>query len=77
MNVVKEFDRNLFAERLKELRAEKDIGQNALAEALELSNASVSYWETGKQIPSAEVIYKLAQYFNVSADFLLGLKEDY
>lgn len=72
-----EFDRTLFAERLKELRAEKNIGQNALAKALNLSNASVSYWETGKQVPSAEVIYKLAQFFNVSADFLLGLKEDY
>ena len=72
-----EFARSLFAERLKELRAEKNIGQNALAKALNLSNASVSYWETGKQVPSAEVIYKLAQFFNVSADFLLGLKEDY
>lgn len=74
---MEEFNRALFAERLKELRAEKRIGQNVLARELDFSNASVSYWETGKQIPSAEVIYKLAQYFNVSADFLLGLKEDY
>lgn len=67
----------LFGERLKELRTEKNIGQNALAVALELSNASVSYWETGKQIPSAEVIFKLARFFDVSADYLLGLTDNY
>ncbi len=74
---MEEFDRTRFAERLKELRADKNIGQNALAKALDLSNASVSYWETGKQVPSAEAVYKLARFFNVSADYLLGLKEDY
>ncbi len=74
---MEEFNRALFAERLKELRTEKNMGQNALAKALKLSNASVSYWETGKQVPSAEAVYKIAQFFNVSADFLLGLKEDY
>lgn len=74
---MKEFNRAQFAERLKELRTEKNIGQNALAKVLGLSNASVSYWETGKQTPSAEAVFKLAQFFNVSADFLLGLKDDY
>ena len=74
---MKEFNRAQFAERLKELRTEKNIGQNALAKVLGLSNASVSYWETGKQTPSAEAVFKLALFFNVSADFLLGLKDDY
>lgn len=64
-----------FGERIKALRVEKGVGQNKIAEDLCLSNASISYWETGKQIPSAEVVYKLAKYFNVSADYLLGLKE--
>ena len=57
------------------LRTEKKIGQNKLAEDIAVSNASISYWETGKQLPSAEVIFKLAQYFEVSADFLLGLTD--
>ena len=70
------FDVKLFGERLKYLRTEKGIGQNLLAEQLQLSNASVSYWETGKQIPSAEVVFKLAIYFNVSADYLLGITND-
>ena len=69
------FNVKQLGKRIKSLRVERGIGQNKLAEDLQLSNASISYWETGKQIPSAEVIYKLSKYFNVSADYLLGLKE--
>ena len=73
---MKEFDRKVFGERLKSLRTERNIGQNLLAKDLNLSNASISYWETGKQEPCAEAIFKLAQYFDVSADYLLGLTDD-
>ena len=69
------FNVKQFSERIKALRIEKGVGQNKLAEDLSLSNASISYWETGKQIPSAEVVYKLANYFGVSADYILGIKE--
>lgn len=72
---MKEFDRRAFGERLKLLRTEKNIGQNRLAAELSLSNASISYWETGKQLPTIEAVYKIAVYFGVSADYLLGLKE--
>ena len=72
---MKEFDRQVFGERLKQLRTDKNIGQNLLAKKLGFSNASISYWETGKQLPSIEVVYKLAVYFQVSADYLLGLKD--
>ncbi len=70
-----EYDRKIFGERLRALRREREIGQNELAGALGLSNASVSYWETGKQIPSAEAVYKLARFFGVTADYLLGLSD--
>ena len=72
---MRTFDRRLFGERLKQLRTEKNIGQNRLAKDLGLSNASVSYWETGKQLPTIEAVYKIAVYFDVSADYLLGLIE--
>lgn len=62
-------------EKIKYLRKEAGIGQNQLAEYLDVSNASISYWETGKQLPSAEAIYKLAIFFNVPADYLLGINE--
>lgn len=73
---MENFNREVLGERLKMLRTEKNIGQNLLAKDLELSNASISYWETGKQEPTAQAIFKLAKYFNVSADYLLGLKDD-
>ncbi|MCL2674984.1 MAG: helix-turn-helix domain-containing protein [Firmicutes bacterium] len=74
-SVLKQYDARLVGERLKELRAEKGVGQNKLAADLCLSNASISYWETGKQEPSASAIFKLARYFGVSADYILGLTE--
>lgn len=69
------FDIKEFGEKLKYLRKELGIGQNQLAEQLNISNASISYWETGKQLPSAEAVYKLSVFFNVSADYLLGIDE--
>ena len=70
------FDSKVFGERLRALRIERGVGQNLLAKELGLSNASISYWETGKQEPSASAIFKLAQFFDVSADYLLGLTDD-
>ncbi len=72
---MKEFDRSVFGERLKQLRKDAGIGQNQLAEQLQLSNASISYWETGKQSPTAEAVFRLAVFFGVSADYLLGLAD--
>ena len=72
---MKEFDRRVFGERLKQLRKDAGIGQNQLAEQLQLSNASISYWETGKQSPTAEAVFRLAVFFGVSADYLLGLAD--
>lgn len=72
---MKEFDMTIVAERIKSLRTERGIGQNLLAKELGISNASISYWENAKQEPSACALYKLAQYFDVSADYILGIKE--
>jgi len=64
------------AERIRLLRTEKNIGQNQLAKELGISNASISYWENAKQEPSAQAIFKLATYFDVSADYILGITND-
>ncbi|MBP5405120.1 MAG: helix-turn-helix transcriptional regulator [Clostridia bacterium] len=68
----KDFDPQVFAERLRDLRLEKGVGQNKLAADLGLSNASISYWENAKQEPTASAIVKLASYFDVPTDYLLG-----
>ena len=64
------------AERLRLLRHEKELDQNTLAKELQLSNASISYWENAKQEPSASALFKLASFFNVSVDYLLGLTDE-
>lgn len=69
------FNPNVFAERLKQLRKEFKLGQNELANKLELSNASISYWENAKQEPTASALFKLAKFFSVSVDYLLGLED--
>ena len=73
---MEDFDSKAFGERLRALRLEKGVGQNLLAKELGLSNASISYWETGKQEPCASAIFKLARYFDATADYLLGLSDD-
>lgn len=64
-----------FAERLKELRIEKGITQDKLAEETGLSQAALANWENGKRSPSAGAIITLAKYFNVSTDYLLGITD--
>ena len=60
-------------ERLKELRAERNLTLEQLAKKTQLSRASLSFWEKGERMPSAYVIYVLAKYYDVSADYILGL----
>ncbi len=73
---MKNFDMEIVGERIKTLRLERGVGQNLLAKELGISNASISYWENAKQEPSAQVIYKMARYFGVSADYILGIEDD-
>ena len=61
--------------RIVELRQSKKISQAKLAKALGVSFGIVCYWETNRSEPTASNIVKLAKYFDVSADYLLGLEE--
>ena len=63
----------LFIERLKELRLEKGLSLIQLAKETGISKSAISFWENGDRIPTALNIITLAKYFEVSADYLLGL----
>ncbi|MBQ3220264.1 MAG: helix-turn-helix transcriptional regulator [Clostridia bacterium] len=65
----------IFADRLLELRKEKNLSQATLAKALGVSFSVVCYWETNRSEPTAPNIVKIAEFFNVSADYLLGLED--
>ena len=64
-----------FSERLMELRKERGLSQATVAKDLGVSLGIVCYWETNKSDPTASNIAKVARYFNVSADYLLGLSD--
>ena len=62
-----------FGIRLKELRQEKGIDQKQLATELNLGNqANISRWESGKFEPDIATLIKLANFFDVSIDYLVG-----
>lgn len=61
-----------FAERLKAERKKNNINQTQLAEKLYLDRSSISKYESGKQIPETPTLEKLADFFDVSIDYLLG-----
>lgn len=61
-----------FAENLKQIRKEKGISQEELAEQLEVSRQAVSKWEQGAGYPEVEKLIALSHIFNVSLDSLLS-----
>lgn len=67
--------KNKLAERIKELRVEKGYNQNKLATLCKVKQSCVSKWERGETLPDAEMIITLAETFNVTTDFLLGIKD--
>lgn len=60
-----------FATNLKNLREQNNITQEQLAEHLQVSRATVAGYETKNHQPDFERLVKIAQYFNVSTDYLL------
>ena len=55
---------------------EKKINDATLCRECGLNHSAVTEWKKGKAKPSTEAVAKIARYFNVSADYLLGLTDD-
>ncbi|MBC5627558.1 helix-turn-helix transcriptional regulator [Clostridium sp. NSJ-6] len=60
-----------FGERLKELRNSKKLTQKQLADIFYLNKSSISRYENNSQMPENEILQKLADFFEVSIDYLL------
>lgn len=54
------------------LREESNLTQIALADILNVGNVAISQYESGSRVPSDEIKIRIADYFNVTLDFLLG-----
>lgn len=66
----------MFAQRLKELRKEMGLTQVQFAQKFCVSNGAVGMWETGKREPDFDTMNRLADFFHVSVDYLLGNVND-
>ena len=66
---------NVFKDNFKALRLERKLGQVELAKALGVSKGVISLWENGLREPGMSSLIRIAEYFDVSIDFLVGKKE--
>ena len=67
---------NTFGINLKTLRLLKNLSQRQLGDDLNVCNQTISFWENGLREPSMSSLIALAQFFDVTIDYLVGLEED-
>ena len=63
---------SIFSDRLKELRKDRRLTQKQLASKLFIDDTSISKYENDKAMPENELLQKIADFFEVSVDYLLG-----
>lgn len=63
-------------EILAELREDRGLTQRELSKQLHISSSTISAYETGSRLPSIEVVYEFAKFFDVTTDYLLGLTDN-
>ncbi len=64
------------AERLKSLRLEKKLKQEEVAEGLKIAMRSYCRYEYGEREPNASVLWRMADFFGVSMDYLVGRSDE-
>lgn len=70
------FDKSLFGARLFQLREQKKLSQKAVADLLGVTRTQISDIENGKSGTNLERFYQLCGFYQVSADYLLGITDD-
>lgn len=69
------FQKEIFCTRLKNLRLEKGLTLEQFGKLFDVSKQGVSHWETGIRYPSLPVLVQIAEFYAVSTDYLLGLRD--
>lgn len=59
--------------RIKELRERRNLNQEGLAQKISVSQSTISAYEVGERTPDLSTLISLAQFFDVSVDYLIGL----
>ena len=65
-----------FADRLREARSKKGLMQKEVAEYLEMTPRAYQYYEGGRRRPDYETLVAIADYLEVTTDYLLGRTEE-
>ena len=63
-------------ERIKHLRDEAELNQSNVAQAINITQRSYSYYETGQRLIPPQVLRRLAYFYGTSVDYILGLTDD-
>ncbi len=66
----------MLAQNIKKARNDKHLSQRALADIIGVSQQTVGSWEVGRTSPDNEMLQKLASFFNVTTDYLLGRTDE-
>ena len=66
----------LFSQRISEEIKESPYTQKQIAKILGISESNITNWKKGENLPSVDILYKLCQILEVSADYLLGLEDE-
>lgn len=66
-----------FAQNLKNLRKERQLTYESLAKKIGYSKAIIGFWENEQKQPNMEALIALADFFNVSIDFLVGREDEF
>ncbi len=70
------FNKEIFAKRLIKLRKSKNISALFLAQKVGVSKSAISQFENAVNYPHCNTLIKLADYFDVSLDYLVGRSDD-
>lgn len=63
--------------RISELRNKMKLSQRELADCFDASSGAIGMWETGKRQPDLETLIKIASFFDVTIDYLLGIEDNH
>jgi transcriptional regulator with XRE-family HTH domain len=66
----------IFCERLKKLRAERELSQAKLAKLLNVAPQTVNSWEHEEGEPSIEMLTRLSIFFDITVDYLIGASNE-
>lgn len=71
-NVFGEKQKRIIAKTLINLRELNFLTKTDIAKQLHLSSSTISHYEKGLTVPPTEVVYRLAEFYNVTTDYILG-----